>query len=453
MRTPCKKEVMIYRIYVLVFLLVYEVTFAKTVRYKQGAMDGESLEERQKISVPDAREVCRQNPSCVSFSFASPTRFPNGHVTCYFFPFSDWHFKLSGEPSFVEDSNWHSYMNTTRERDVFPHEISLILKQIQQEKDKNPTSRFKGTEGKRLRQSGAVANKERTSMLFFSLYTICWPEEFRGLAAPLVASLAIQSATSKEEDEVVRLTALNILVLASDSTETGKLLFDAGLYPAVKQIIEEREKGAKEWSELSERALDVLSNLCLHRSANAELVKAGASKFLGSLLAEPGFPGLQALLALTHLGKPGNAVTELDSLSLEMLSALVSLLSNTIDGETSYGIQWELVPGPLSAINHLILYSYRDNPVVIDKLLNAGVMEHLLRVLDSDCLVASDIEEALQVIFLLAQVSERAKRMVLLAEHQIHETEIRLQKYSRSLQLAIQLNDIASEIDSARYEL
>lgn len=436
---------MTYPSFLVVFLLLaIDPTFARTIRYRTGALDGTILEKLDEVTVPAARDHCLRNPACVSFSFASPTtRFPAEPITAFFFAFSDWHVKENGEPSFVEDPTWHSYINTTREHEAVPQEILIVQEQL---------SRLSSSGGGgKLRGQAAVGQAgedvvERKLILLESLFYISAPEEHKVLAAPLIAQPAIALALSTTEDAAVRQSALKLLIVLGDTPDTGDILFNAGIFPAMKRIVEARP--ANEWDETSKDALDVISNICLHRSVNDKLRIAGAHMFLRGLLTEPGFPGLQAALALTHMGDSGFAHTELP---FDKIQALVQLLGNAIDGDISYGIKWDLIPGPLSAVKYLVLHGSPSHTP--DHLLDAGAMEELFRILEAECLEADDVEASLSIMQGLSKVSERARDMLLLAEHTLHDTEARLRKYGNAASLAGGLGSYVAEYDTTRHEL
>jgi hypothetical protein len=80
-------------------------------------------------------------------------------------------------------------------------------------------------------------------------------------------------------------------------------------------------------------------------------------------------------------------------------------------------------------------------------------MEQLFRILEADCLEAADVEAALEIMQALAQISERARDMLLLAEHTLHDTEVRLKKYGKAARLAGGLTSYVEAYDSNRSEL
>jgi hypothetical protein len=427
----------------LLLLLLISDASGRTVRYRTGALDGEPLSKLEEVTVPAARDHCMRTTACVSFSFQSPTtRFPADPVTAYFFSFSDWHVnKENGEPSFVEDPTWHSYINITREHEAVPQEILVVQELLNKTiytSSNNNNSKLRG------QGSSGLQEVERKLILLESLFYIAAPEEHKILAAPLIVPPAIAMASSVTEHAAVRQSALRLLIVLGDTPDTGDILFDAGVFPAMKTIIQAR---GSDWDDTSKNALDVISNICLHRTVNAKLRKAGAHMFLRDLLSEPGFPGLQSALALTHIGDSGFEHTELPYAKIQ---ALVQLLGNAIDGDIAYGIKWDLIPGPLSAVKYLILHG---GPTIPNQLLDAGAMEQLFRILEADCLDASDVESALAVMEGLARMSERARDMLLLAEHTLHDTDVRLRKYGKAAAVAGGLSSYVAVYDSHRLEL
>jgi hypothetical protein len=421
----------------LVGLILPDNASGRTVRYRTGILDGKSIDQMDDVTVSAARDYCMRTTHCVSFSYESPTtRFPAFPVTAYFFAFSDWHVKENGSPSFVEDPMWHSYINITREHEAVPEEILVVQEQL---------SRLSSGSGSKLRgQGGGLQVTERKTLLLESLFYIAAPEEHKVLAAPMISQPVIALASSVNEDPVVRQSALKLLVVLGDSSETGDILFDAGIFPAMKTIVQARGQG---WDETSKSALDVISNICLHRSANEKLRKAGAHTFLQGLLSDTGFPGLQAALALTHIGDSSFEHTELPYAKIQ---ALVQLVGSAIDGDITYGIKWDLIPGPLSAVKYLVLHGGLTTP---QHLLDAGAMEQLFRILEADCLEAADVEAALEIMQSLAQMSARARDMLLLAEHTLHDTEVRLKQYGKAATLAGGLTSYVEAYDSNRSEL
>jgi len=430
------------RFYVNFLLLLSLAAFSPapaestTVRYRSGFVRGDDGLRGAELSltVADARERCMRDEGCVSFSFESPsTRFPSGNVTSHFRPHADWHVTTTGEAAFVEDASWHSYVNVTREREAVPREVEDVLRRLKDGPSK-------------LRGGGSRAIGIKLTLLD-SIYNIVFPKEHKALAAPLIVPHLVGLSTSSAEDPAVRLAAMKVLIVIADTPDTGPVLLDAGVLQAMKNIINENRSepgGGLAWDENSETALDVISNICLHRSVNAELKKAGVHTFLRGLLSEPGFPGLQAAMALAHVGVDFQ-------LPRSEVRALVRLLRNAIDGDIAYDIKWDLIPGPLSALKFLVQRNMSAK--MQEQLLDAGVMEHLLMILEADCLVASDVEATIQIMQSLSLVSERARNVILLAEHSLRDAESRLKEYGRVAQLASGLSAAVARYDTARAEL
>ena len=439
-----RKAVMRFHVYLLLLLAAFLVPDAETttVRYRSGFLQGDSLESNLSLMVAAAREHCMRNANCVSFSFESPsTRFPPGNVTASFYPHADWHVPATttsiGEvASFVEDDSWHSYVNVTREREAVPREAEAVLRRM-----KAPS---------KLRGGGSQRAMMGTKlMLLDRIFNIVLPKEHKALAAPVIVPHLVELAASSAEDDAVRLAAMKVLIVIADTPETGPVLFDAGVVQAMKRVIREnRSRSATEgglvWDENSKTALDVISNICLHRSVKAKLKEAGVHTFLQGIISEPGFPGLQAAMALTHIGVDVE-------LPLPKVTALVQLLRNAIDGEIAYDIQWDLIPGPLSALKFLVQHG--KSAGMREEVLDAGAMEHLLVILEADCLVASDAEAALEIMLSLSLVSERARDAVLLAEHTLREAESRLKEYGAAARLASELGAAVARYDNTRAEL
>lgn len=434
-------------------------SLAKTIRYRPGTLSIEVtdsfLARYDDISVADARQRCIANENCITFSYLSEaTRFPATNVTAHLFPYADWHVSEDGGPLFVEDARFHSYVNVTREKDAVVGEVGGLIELLMKVEisEDSATADEEGKErGSRLRKIGsskdnfdnAKASKERIKnrklLLLESIVDIIYPKQHRLLAAPLVTPWALTLATSEDEAVEVREEALSVLVILADGKDALPSLIEHGVYPSMKNIIEMRAEGAEEWNTVSKKALDVISNMCIYRSVNAQLSRLGAHHFLRSLLSQPGFPGLQATLALTHFS---NKDLSIGSLPKDKLDDMVKLMRNAIDGDVAFGNFWDLVPGPLSAIKYLVFHT--EENWVYDRLLEAGLMEELLRVLESDCLDPTDTEAALEVLWALVRASERARHMVVMAEHSIHEAEARLTRYDKSSRLASGLVESAT---------
>jgi hypothetical protein len=154
----------VFLVVVLLLLLLISDASGRTVRYRAGALDGKPLENLEEVTVPAARDHCMRTTACVSFSFESPTtRFPADPVTAYFFSFSDWHVKENGEPSFVEDPTWHSYINITREHEAVPREILVVQELLNKTIYSNNNSKLRG-------QGSGLQEVERKLILLESLF-------------------------------------------------------------------------------------------------------------------------------------------------------------------------------------------------------------------------------------------------------------------------------------------
>jgi len=475
-----------------------------------------AIEER--MSVAQARKFCQQHPDCVSFGFESAMQFPAAVLDkAYFYPFADWHVLLEGnnniinmqganslpEPAFLEDPSWHLYVNSTRELAAVPREIEMILQKIDEldagpcanNKFSNPDSEVTtpppaSTSG--LRRGPIVHAKilhgpqhhhqectQPKGILLETIFHIVFPRELKAAATPHLIPKMLQIAQTKHTNQAekdIRMTAINNLMVMADSKETAPMLIQVGVYEAMKSIIEEElyipsetndkrdntdnnNKQPNNWDGLPILALDVISNIAMYRTANEALQQKGATTFLQHVVdTEDGFPALQALLALLHvadgkvLGKDNDF-----HLPTSTLAELVTLLQSSIDGDVVYGILWDLIPGPLSAIQ--LLVDHRQEQIMnsinsgnkavamqdIDALLFAGLIEHLLRILEAKCLVASHVGAALYILQALANVSQRAREMILLmAAKAIKQAQHRLEEYAQPAQLAKELTAIVS---------
>ena len=142
------------------------------------------------------------------------------------------------------------------------------------------------------------------------------------------------------------------------------------------------------------------------------------------------------------------------SLPKSTLLSLLELLEATIDGDPVYGYDWDLMPGPLSAIQLLVT---THSPVqssevesntlensasanMVDILLNAGLIEQLARILDStesSLPSASTTLATLEILQRLRMLSPKAETMVaMVAATSIDTTRRRLQEYETARQVA-----------------
>ena len=392
---------------------------------------------------------------------------PLGHT----YPHADYHVRDDEWPSFVEGlewDGWHTYINTTREIDLVPQEVSTVIERLESigmrsadessedaktnagDNENAGGSRLRGGSNSRSRsqkeeeeeyeveeenESDLDEDDDRKLRLLSFLFDITFRKDHKMIAAPHVIPHMLKLATSSDEIDDVRVNAMKVLIVLADTPTTGNIMVEGGVYTEMKRVVDER----KEWDEISITALDVISNIVIHRSANARLWRLGAHTFLRGLLSEEGFVGLQATLALSHLD---DVSLEKSTIPAQNLKALVKLIKSTVEQEVVYDILWELIPGPLSAVKHIVENS---DEYVRNTFLDAGLMEELLRILeDSGDSKAEDIVCALEVALMLARSSERARHMILLAEHTVLEAEERLLKFERAAKLAGALLEAAA---------
>uniref|UniRef100_A0A7S0AU52 Uncharacterized protein n=1 Tax=Minutocellus polymorphus TaxID=265543 RepID=A0A7S0AU52_9STRA len=467
----------------LLFLFLSVVSFsaeakARTMRYRSGSLivpnedsdvssQGRLLATYTDISVPDVRKRCTLEGRCVSFSYRSDhTRFPSNNVTAHLFAHADWHVELNEDSPvsivntiFVDDSRYHTYVNVTRERNAVTREVGSLMKLLMktemsegsvasEESSNNNKSRLRAR-GRNTAESDSDASQIITSqklMVLQAIFDIVYNKELRLLAAPLVVPWASSLGSSDTERAEVRENALTILMVMADGVECLPTMMQHGIFSSMKNIISEQlganPKASAKWSHICKLSLDVISNIAIHRAVNDDLRREGATSFLQKLISRPGFPGLQATMALTHLSDKLEPDV-IKQLPPEKLDDLVNLMRAAIDGDIAYENKWDLVPGPLSSIKYLIYQSSAENGWVCDGLLKAGLMEQLLRVLEADCLDAIDIETALETLWGLSRVSEEGRHMIVMAEHSIHEAGIRLARYDKASKLAYGLVESA----------
>ena len=461
----------------LLFLLLTAAE-ARTMRYRSGSLiipnedDEQSSSQRsliatlKDISVPEVRKRCSSNERCVSFSYRSDqTRFPSNNVTAYLFGHADWHVELTEDPpvsvvntAFVDDVRYHTYVNTTREKTAVTREVGSLIKLLmkteisegsvtsEEPPNNNDKSRLRAR-GRNTAASDVDPNQSITNqklMALQAIFDIVYNKELRLLAAPLVVPWALSLGSSDTEPDEVRENALTILMVMADGTDCLPVMMQHGVFSSMKSIISEQKgDGKKEWSHICKLSLDVISNIAIHQAVNEDLRREGAVPFLQKLISRPGFPGLQATMALTHLSDKLESGV-INQLPPERLDDLVNLMRAAIDGDIAYENKWDLTPGPLSSIKYLVYQSNNsENSWVCDRLLQAGLMEQLLRVLEGDCLDAIDIETALEALWGLSGVSEEGRHMIVMAEHSIHEAGKRLARYDKASKLAYGLVESA----------
>ena len=432
------------------------------------ASQGGLLATYADVSVSEVRKRCSLDERCISFSYRSDhTRFPSNNITAHLFAQADWHVELNNDSPvsivntiFVDDRRYHTYVNVTRERNAVTREVGSLIKllmksemsegSVTSEEASNSNKSRLRARGRNTAASDGDASQIITSQKLLALqaiFDIVYNKELRLLAAPLVVPWAVSLGSSDGEPDEVRENALTTLMVMADGVECLPTMIQHGVFPSMKSIILEQQ-GAKsnasvEWSHICKLSLDVITNIAIHRAVNDDLRRDGAITFLQTLISRPGFPGLQATMALTHLSdKLEPAVIK--QLPPEKLDDLVNLMRAAIDGDIAYENKWDLVPGPLSSIKYLIYQSGSENGWVCDRLLKAGLMEQLLRVLEADCLDAIDIETALEALWGLSRVSEEGRHMIVMAEHSIHEAGKRLARYDKASKLAYGLVESAS---------
>ena len=113
----------------------------KTMRYRQGALSTTEDEDRvlknwiTPVSIAEVRSECIRAPECVTFSyFSETTRFASTTSWAYLYPYADYHVRDDEWPSFAEGlewDGWHTYINTTREIDLVPQEVSAVIERLQ----------------------------------------------------------------------------------------------------------------------------------------------------------------------------------------------------------------------------------------------------------------------------------------------------------------------------------
>ena len=429
------------------------------------------IETRQDLSVHQARLHCQSlDPICVAFAFASPgTQFPAGPITASFYRVADWHVSdITHQPVLVSEEGWHLYVNVTRETGVenrlAKKKLVKVLSYLNNQKRKSQgnditPSDASSTKSTKLRGgngSGIIAsstseiNDISTTEEQDLNQRLIWLGALFNIAmlhplasAPLLAQPCVQWATASHEADAVRQSALHILIALADTADTASLLVPV-VYEPMKQLIIQSGSASPSNDVLSKSALDVLSNIIIHRSeqANTLLMKLGVQDLLESLLElpptddnKPNFQSVQAAMALSHLHVQNNDDESVSSIHLPQasLETLVSLLDTALDGDIDYDIQWELVPGPLSAIFHIV------SPINLPILLDAGLLERLGRILDESH-HAVELSVCLQLLTKLHHTADpRAQTMLLWSEHAIQQAAERLAEYQTAYGTAQEL--------------
>jgi len=423
-----------WKLQLLSTLLLFIAAQSK-MRYRSGTISCQEdlLSSEQSITVHHARQRCRSLPECTSFSFESLlTKVPADPVTVHFYSNADWHVSSEGQPCFVETPQWHTYINSTREAARVPFELDRmfdlwkVLDGAAAAVGSSPKLRSSS------RKSPALPNSEDQKMdLISSFFQI-------GLSHPVLSAKkltpwALALAEDESQDLAMRDVSLAILIVLGDSTETGHMLLP--VYEPIRRLVETSVP-------LRKSALDVLSNLCIHQSVNDRLLQLGAKAFLESLLSEEGFIGVQSAIALTHLSSENMELPE------KTLQVLVDLVATTLDGDIAFDIKWELVPGPLSSLQHYLDGSPEKAEVALD----AGIMDVMLRVL-SESSDPMELISALAILTSISETSERGRNILWLSEHALHEGHERLQKFTKAAELASDLGSMLESMDSSRREL
>ena len=82
-----------------------------------------------------------------------------------------------------------------------------------------------------------------------------------------------------------------------------------------------------------------------------------------------------------------------------------------------------------------------------DTLLDAGLVEQLLRIVDANTLVASQVQASLEILEGLAKVSQRAREMIWMVANSIKDVQIRLEEYQAPASLAKDLLSVITRHD------
>lgn len=289
------------------------------------------------------------------------------------------------------------------------------------------------------------ASKERQANILTALLSLA--STHRTLVAPTLIPLLLEVAELDEYEVDVRLFAMTILIVLADSKETQSAMRPV-LVP-MKRIFESHPDDP----DLRKSSLDVISNLCIHSSPDDTVhqwEQLGATEFLMSLLKEEGFVGVQAAIALTHLqsSKPYK-------LPDKTLEALMDLAETTLDGDIEFGIVWELVPGPLSALYYYLQQQEGDaaKEAVAAALVKDEVLPMLMRVLEEAEDDPTEWGIAWNFLLELAQIHRGAQHWLLLAESSLQSAHSRVVAYANSERVASKLIQVVHEFDFGQQEL
>jgi hypothetical protein len=432
--------------------MILSVSAIPSVRYLHGRfeqdMDG-VLATHRNITIAEAWRYCQQNQECVSFGFKCVERFPGEKVSVRFYPYADWHISLNGENIFVNDDFYHLYINATREESVLSQEVSPVFEnfEIFNEKINEEKKRVKGESlPSSLRKSQRVILKDNDNLqwtqdkinLLFSLVGVLQYRELRVPCVNLMTTRVLKIAMEMDETPEVRNLALQIVLAFADSYETPPILTqDYGLLDSLQRLLEQQQI-VGEWDPVSKTALDIVSNLALHRSpGNPFQPPPSLIKLLKEISqSENGSVGFQAALALIHSSSSSsNEENQIFTLVGDIrFKELVDHLEATIDKDPIFGYDWDLIPGPLSAIELVIESNGSDR--IIEILLEAGLMEQLVRILEADILDAQHVYVALHVMELVRTLSPSSSEILAMVAHSIHNVKIQLEMYQRPAALA-----------------
>ena len=503
----------------LLLLLCHGSIAHNRMRYKEGLIDPTDtlledstsvvLDAQRNLPMHQVRLHCQHHQDCVAFAVWAPTKVPAGPVPlAFFYRVAEWHVSdQTQQPVWMQDyqieldeglievpsgNTWHLYVNTTRESDAEHHharitqELTKILRFLDQQA--KTTTIIQNTESVSKLRGRDVPGAPMISPEQLQLeQRLIWLNALFNIAllhplaaAPLLAQPCVDWATAPEESRskndplspliirelqvLLKQTALGILIVLADTPETAAPLVSI-VYDPMKQLIQGRDVV------LAKSALDVLSNIIVHRSgpANHHLRRLGVQKLLEPLLelpsiqGKPDFRSIQAAMALAHLyvhptetqvddKDDEEAIQAVSHLPLGSLSMLVGLLETALDGDVEYDIRWELVPGPLSAIYHIVSH---DN---LPTLLDAGLLDHVWRILDestnaTDLGVCLELLQKLHQLLLSSLHGHYAITMLWNGEHVIQEATERLAAYRKAHSTASQLLDTMRSHQGSRAEL
>ncbi|CAJ1951126.1 unnamed protein product [Cylindrotheca closterium] len=502
--------VIFFQVTSFLFCSTVLVQASPTIRYLHGRLELEKsssglLETHSSSTVSEAWKHCQHSENCVSFGFQATARYPGANVTVAYYSVADWHIPshlVESEPFFVPDDTWHLYVNTTREQAMVATEVQQTLAKLKaldvhgiyedkaESLEKSSSGRLRSRVASSDTDASASAYNKRVRLLkaqekagwLLGLFGIAKYKALRLALIPTLTRPLIQIASDNDEMDEIRTIALEIILALTDSYETPVILQgEYNLLAYLQAIIQppnshgqnRHQKATITWGIVNSMALDLISNMALHGTkSNPFVIPNGLWDLLQQISqAESGSAiGLQASLALIHLWGTGMMKgVSIDSLPKSTLLSLLELLEATIDGDPVYGYDWDLMPGPLSAIQLLVTNGAtgRSDPTaqssdveskqsensdtasMVDILLNAGLVEQLTRILDS---TESSLPSALttlatlEILQCLRILSRKAEIMVaLVAATSIDATRRRLQEYETVQEVA---QSLAKEVAS-----